>query len=177
MEKLYTDEFSSGSASVIMMILLYRKLSILKWSPMPQPKQVSISFMISLLIISASSKLVTFLIFPRKGMIACEAFLVSFAPPAAESIRFLSYRPFLWLIIVIMRFDSQVLRYLEHWHVSIVSLLSNNGDGLYRLYNIFWFINILHLPTRLLSIPILYKKLPSLAIFGTVSGISNYPTD
>ena len=79
---------------------------------------------------------------PLSGNTACDGFLVSQAPPAAESIRcFPSYRPFLWLTwLTIMRFDSQVLRFLKHWHVSIVSLLSNNGDGLYRLCNMLYYI-------------------------------------
>lgn len=130
---------------------------MLKCSPTPQPRQVRISLIMSLLIASASSSEHTFLILPLKGSMAWLAAFVSLAPPAAESIRNFSYRPFLWLK-TIMRFDSQVLRCLKHWHVSIVSLLSNNGDGLYRLCNIFYFINMLHLPTRLLFIYLYYIK-------------------
>ena len=132
----------SGSESVLMIMRLYRKFLILKLSPMPQPKQVRISLIMEDLVISANSLPHVFKILPRKGNTACDGFLVSQAPPAAESIRcFTSYRPFLWLTwLTIMRFDSQVLRFLKHWHVSIVSLLSNNGDGLYRLCNIFWFV-------------------------------------
>ena len=123
-----------GSLSAMNMMRWYLRLLMLKWSPTPQPKQFKIELIVSLLITSSKPIEAELRILPLRGSIACVANLASFAPPAAESIRNSSYRPFLWLK-TIMRFDSQVLRYLKHWHVSIVSLLSNNGDGLYRLCN------------------------------------------
>ena len=52
---------------------------------MPQPKQVNISLIVSDLIISASSRQVEFLIFPRRGSTAWFGALHSLPPPAAES--------------------------------------------------------------------------------------------
>ena len=68
---------------------------MLKWSPTPQPKQFKIELIVSLLITSSKPILAAFLILPRSGRIACVGSLASFAPPAAESIRNFSYRPFL----------------------------------------------------------------------------------
>lgn len=134
MEKLYTDEIPSGSASVMIIIRLYLKLLILKWSPIPQPKQFNISFMVSDFIASANSSEVLFFTLPLRGIIACAVFLASFPPPAAES----ECRT-RWLFLRLK--SSNVSTY-----VPIISLLSNNGDSRYTY-------DYLHnLRTRLINI-------------------------
>ena len=57
----------------------------MKWSPIPQPKQVRISLIVSDLIASASSLQVVFKTLPLNGKTAWFGALVSLAPPAAES--------------------------------------------------------------------------------------------
>ena len=106
----------------------------MKWSPIPQPKQVRISLIISLLIASDNSRLVQFLILPLKGKTAWPAPFVSLHPPAAESeycsllADYFFRRSFLLSTVSV----SQTLRFLKCRHVSIVSLLPNNGDSRYR---------------------------------------------